>query len=260
MQAPQPLPMSLQQFVHQQPTLLSEHLVDPTERIGCLEHFSRERPTGAATTPRRPRTPGTFLLPSAVRQPRPSGPQPGGARRRATLAGAGQAAQDGGGERRRGALGGRPREGRLGKAGGRDANGMANAQRCETHLHCAHVAPEATRDGVSLSDPIERCLARTSRGNRRRVGRELQMAENLADHLGLGDGGDNAQRSLTAKGTRGHIQSKHMPQEPGPAPGRCASLRLLPLHTLLARRRGNRLSQCAVRRQTAGIADKVDAR
>ena len=31
MQAPQPLPMSLQQFVHQQPTLLSEHLVDPTE-------------------------------------------------------------------------------------------------------------------------------------------------------------------------------------------------------------------------------------
>jgi hypothetical protein len=26
------------------------------------------------------------------------------------------------------------------------------------------------------------------------------MAENLPDHLGLGDGGDNAQRSLTAKG------------------------------------------------------------
>jgi hypothetical protein len=81
---------------------------------------------------------------------------------------------------------------------------MAHAQRCETHLHCAHVAPEATRDGVGLSDPIERCLARTSRGKRRRVGRELQMAENLADHLDLGDGGDHAQRSLTAQGTRGH--------------------------------------------------------
>src|SRR5262245_26175666 len=46
------------------------------------------------------------------------------------------------------------------------------------------------------------------------------MAENLADHLGLSDGGDTAQRSLTAKGTRGHIQSKHTPHEPGPAPGR----------------------------------------
>ena len=129
MQAPQPLPMSLQQFVHQQPTLLSEHLVDatatrqypygtywwraiagillagrvkprhdrspnmtdvnrlckeanfnqylfervtkflvnaqiidvskgqreyvPGERIGSLKYFSRERPTGAAPTPRR---------------------------------------------------------------------------------------------------------------------------------------------------------------------------------------------------------------
>jgi hypothetical protein len=55
--------------------------------------------------------------------------------------------------------------------------------------HCAHVAPKATRDGVALSDPIERCLASTSRGNRQRVGPELQMAENLADHLNLGDGG-----------------------------------------------------------------------
>src|SRR5262249_3106441 len=119
----------------------------------------------------------------------------------------------------------------------------------------------------------ERCLARTSRGNRRRGGRELQMAEHLAEHLGLGEGGDNVQRSLTAKGkvawlppptqwrkTCGHIQSKHTPQEPGPAPGRCASLRLLPVHTLLARRWDNRLSQCAVRHQTAGIADKLDAR
>ena len=57
-------------------------------------------------------------------------------------------------------------------------------------LHGTHVAPEATRDGVGLSDPIERCLASTSRDQRRRVGRELQMAENLADHLDLGDGSD----------------------------------------------------------------------
>ena len=34
MQAPQPLPMSLQQFGHQQPTLPRERLVDPVSRAG----------------------------------------------------------------------------------------------------------------------------------------------------------------------------------------------------------------------------------
>ena len=56
------------------------------------------------------------------------------------------------------------------------------------------------------------------------------------------------------------IQVKHAPQKPSPDPGRCASFRLLPVHTLLARCRDNRLSQLAVRRQTASIADEVDTR
>src|SRR5215510_7106091 len=87
--------------------------------------------------------------------------------------------------------------------GGAISNGIATAQRGETPA-----APESTRDGVGLGDPIERCLARTSQGNRRRVGRELQMAEYLADHLGLGDGGDNPQRPLTAKRTGSHSSSE----------------------------------------------------
>ena len=66
--------------------------------------------------------------------------------------------------------------------------------------------------------------------------------------------------ATTTKRTRGHIQSKHAPQEPGPAPGRGSSLRLLPVYTLLARRRDNRLSQRAMRRSTAGVTDKVDTR
>src|SRR5262245_28824142 len=72
--------------------------------------------------------------PSALRPPRWHGPQPGGARGSATGAGAGQASQDGGeegcpltwapsadavaGARRRGALGGQPRDGRRRTAGG----------------------------------------------------------------------------------------------------------------------------------------------
>jgi hypothetical protein len=35
------------------------------------------------------------------------------------------------------------------------SNGIATAQRSETSLRCAHVAPESTRDGMSLGDPIE---------------------------------------------------------------------------------------------------------
>ena len=98
------------------------------------------------------------------------------------------------------------------------SNGIANAQRGETPLRCLHVAPESTRDGVGLGDPIERFLASTSRGNRRRVGRKLLSHLKLADHLGLGDGGDNPQRLLTAKRTGGHIQSKHPFHELRPVP------------------------------------------
>src|SRR6266404_1208469 len=51
--------------------------------------------------------------------------------------------------------------------GGEISNGISNAQRCETLLHCAHVAPEPTRDGVRSGDPVERCLAHRGRSNGR---------------------------------------------------------------------------------------------
>jgi hypothetical protein len=86
------------------------------------------------------------------------------------------------------------------------------------------------------------------------------MTQDARDDRLLGHGGNNAERAASAQGTGGHIQRKHAPQEPGPAPGRCASLRLILIHTLLARRWENRLSQLAVRRQTPSIADEVDAR
>jgi hypothetical protein len=78
---------------------------------------------------------------------------------------------------------------------------MLHAQRDERHLRCAHVANEPMLDGVGLGNPIERGLASTGRGKRRRVGRALQMAEHLLDHLGLGDGGHDPERAALAKGT-----------------------------------------------------------
>lgn len=60
---------------------------------------------------------------------RRSAPGPGAAWRSAALPGAGHTAQDGVGERPRGALGARPREGRLGQA---ISNGISNAQKCAT--------------------------------------------------------------------------------------------------------------------------------
>ena len=66
------------------------------------------------------------------------------------------------------------------------ANGMANAQKGAPPRRCAHGANATPRDGVGFGNPIARCVARTGRGKRRRVGRELQLAEHLAEHLGLG--------------------------------------------------------------------------
>jgi hypothetical protein len=40
------------------------------------------------------------------------------------------------------------------------AKGMLHAQRDERHLRGAHVANEATHNGVGLGNPIERCRAR----------------------------------------------------------------------------------------------------
>jgi hypothetical protein len=86
------------------------------------------------------------------------------------------------------------------------------------------------------------------------------MAEDLADHLALRDGGNDPQRPTLAKRTAGHLQRKHPLEQPRPAPVRRRRAGLLFLNTLLARRRDNRLSQCAMRRQTAGIAHEVGAR
>ena len=82
---------------------------------GNLKHFLRRRlgsapPAHPSGTRRRPRRAhGASRTPSAARQPARAARQQGGARRRATFAGAGQASQDGVGERLRDALGGRPR-------------------------------------------------------------------------------------------------------------------------------------------------------
>ena len=76
------------------------------------------------------------------------------------------------------------------RLGGWIANWMANAQWCRPRKRHTSVArmslmrPRATSWAQDrLGDPIKRCLASTSRGKRRRGGRELQMAEHLADHL-----------------------------------------------------------------------------
>ena len=79
------------------------------------------------------------------------------------------------------------------------ANGIANAQKGATPRRCAHIANETARDCVGLGNPIKRFLASTGRG-KRRVGRELQMAEHLSDHLGLGDGGNDPERATAAQG------------------------------------------------------------
>jgi hypothetical protein len=76
----------------------------------------------------------------------------------------------------------------------------------------------ATHHKRSGEGPREGCLASTSRGNGGWVRRELQMPEDLPDHLALRDGRDNPQRPLRAKRTRSHIESKHPLQQPRPVP------------------------------------------
>ena len=88
----------------------------------------------------------------------------------------------------------------------------------------------------------------------------LQMTQDARDHRLLGDGGNDPERAASAQGTGGHIQGKHAPQQPRPAPARRPQAGLMPIHTLLARRRDDRPAQLAVRRQTARIADEMDAR
>src|SRR6266705_4833589 len=160
----------------------------------------------------------------------------------------------------KGGRGARRRPWSAGSSGKPSANGIATAQKGVTPRRGAHGASEPTRDVVGLGNPIDRCLATTGRGNRRWDGGKLAMTQDARDDRLLGHGGNNAERAASAQGTGGHVQRKHAPQEPGPAPGRWARLRLIPIPTLLARRWDNRLSQLAVRRQTPRRADEVDAR
>jgi len=84
------------------------------------------------------------------------------------------------------------------------------------------------------------------------------MAEDLADDLALRDDGDEPQHPALAKRTGAHLQGKHALQEPRPRPIRGTPLCLLSVHPLLTRRRDNRLTQCAMRRQTPAIAHEMD--
>src|SRR5262249_33621783 len=57
-----------------------------------------------------------------------------------------------------------------------------------------------------------------------------------------------------------HIQIKHATQQSGPVPIRCSRLRFIAVDTLLARCGNDRRPELAMRRQAAGIADKVRTR
>jgi hypothetical protein len=179
------------------------------KRIGRINGLLRRHPGRALPSAprRRPRLAHTSSRAlSAERQPRRSAPEPDVERPSAawTCSSGGERGGPSGEPLRR-----RPREGRLGNAGGVDSNGSSNAQRCETPLRCAHVAYETTRDVVGLGNPIERFLARTGRYNGRWDGGKLEMTQDARDDRLLGNGGNNAERATSAKGTGAHIQIKH---------------------------------------------------
>jgi hypothetical protein len=85
------------------------------------------------------------------------------------------------------------------------------------------------------------------------------MTQDARDHRFLGNGGHEAEYTAPAKGTGGHSQVKHAPQQSCPAPVRCPRVGLMPIHTLLARCRRDRAAQTAVWRQTASIPHEMDA-
>ncbi len=107
--------------------------------------------------------------------------------------------------------------------------------------------------------PGEGFLADTRWGNGRWVHGELQMPEDLPDHLAVRDGRDDPQRPPLTPGTACHIQCKDALQQSCPAPARRPGVRLLLVHALLAWRGDDRTAQAAVRRSTAAIAYQMDA-
>src|SRR4029434_1083242 len=108
--------------------------------------------------------------------------------------------------------------------------------------------------------PRKGFLAETRRSDGGRVHRELQMPEDLADHLAVRDGGDDPQWPPLTPRAACHLQGKDALQQPCPTPARRRWLRLLLVYPLLARRGDDRPSQMTVRRQTPTIAHQVDAR
>jgi hypothetical protein len=108
--------------------------------------------------------------------------------------------------------------------------------------------------------PREGGVAGPRRGDRRRVGGELQMAEHLADDLGLGDGGDDAERPAPTRRATLHVEGKHPFQQARPAPVRRGAAGRRRFGTLLARRRGDEAAEPTVRRQTPTIAHQVHPR
>ena len=118
----------------------------------------------------------------------------------------------------------------------------------------------ATPQARSGGGPGEGFLADTRWRNGGWVHGELQMPEDLLDHLTVRDGRDDPQRPPLTPGAARHIDRKHVLQQSCPAPARRYRTVLLFLYALLARRGDNRPTQVAVRCQTAAIAHQVDAR
>jgi hypothetical protein len=98
--------------------------------------------------------------------------------------------------------------------------------------------------GIHEGDPHARSgggprkgfLADTRWSNRGWVHRELQMPEDLADHLALRDGGHDPQRPLLAARAACHIQGKDALAQLRPDPVRRPGVRRLLVQPLLARR------------------------
>jgi hypothetical protein len=148
-----------------------------------FSHFGREVDRNSkalfASSGAHPLEPPSTLAAGHPVCPVPCGSPAAAPRRRTALRGFGwcwTGAAGWGRECLRGALERRPREGRLGRLGGKISNGRDfKLFRHEIHLHCTHVAPETTCDVVGLGDPVERCLAQTGRCNGRWDGGQLAM-------------------------------------------------------------------------------------
>jgi hypothetical protein len=142
-----------------------------TEDEQADRKFKRHFCAGALPAPTLAATPRPHLLPSAQHSAA-APPECPGAWRRAAQRRLDMQLGIQHGRSERHTKGRRPLEGRL---EGKIANGIANAQRGETHLHWAHVGPETTCDVVGLGDPVGLCLAKTGRCNGRWNGDKLEM-------------------------------------------------------------------------------------